>query len=153
MWVSVLLHLELKRSFKTDGGIHIAIFGLKYVNTKSRNMFRRKLQGSSVRRVRPYHTHRRIISNISALAWVSNPFLRLPITCIQFGFNYIQLIHISSGFKGQSKPNLLKQETSSLACLLRILFRMYDDETRKESWQDIEQRILRYVCLHGLQHS
>ena len=48
------------------------------------------------------------------------------------------------GFKGKSKPNLLKQETSSLACILRILFRMYSDEERKESWPDIEQRSLRY---------
>ena len=69
--------------------------------------------------------------------------LRLD-TRIQFGFNCHSIF---SGFKGQSKPNLLKQETSSLACLLRILFRMYADETRKESWQDIEQRILRYVSI------
>ncbi|CAB3982629.1 brefeldin A-inhibited guanine nucleotide-exchange 1 isoform X1 [Paramuricea clavata] len=56
-----------------------------------------------------------------------------------------------AGFKGQSKPNLLKQETSSLACLLRILFRMYDDETRRDSWQDVEQRMLR-ICNEALQH-
>ena len=48
------------------------------------------------------------------------------------------------GFKGQSKPNLLKQETSSLACLIRILFRMYHDESRKESWDEVEQKMLRY---------
>ncbi|XP_062506854.1 brefeldin A-inhibited guanine nucleotide-exchange protein 1-like isoform X3 [Corticium candelabrum] len=30
-----------------------------------------------------------------------------------------------AGFRGKSKPNLLKQETTSLSCALRILFRMY----------------------------
>ena len=47
------------------------------------------------------------------------------------------------GFKGKSKPNLLKQETSSLACCLRILFRMYVDENRRDSWEEIQQRLLR----------
>ena len=49
----------------------------------------------------------------------------------------------SLGFKGKSKPNLLKQETSSLACCLRILFRMYVDENRRDSWEEIQQRLLR----------
>lgn len=48
------------------------------------------------------------------------------------------------GFKGKSKPNLLKQETSSLACMLRILFKMYSDEDRRESWPDVEERSVRY---------
>jgi len=56
---------------------------------------------------------------------------------------------MKAGFKGKSKPNLLKQETSSLACILRILFRMYSDEERKESWPDIEQRSLR-ICKEAL---
>ncbi|XP_046857766.1 brefeldin A-inhibited guanine nucleotide-exchange protein 1-like [Xenia sp. Carnegie-2017] len=54
-----------------------------------------------------------------------------------------------AGFKGQSKPNLLKQETSSLACLLRILFRMYDDVARKESWEGVEEKVLR-ICDEAL---
>ncbi|XP_053309569.1 brefeldin A-inhibited guanine nucleotide-exchange protein 2-like [Spea bombifrons] len=54
-----------------------------------------------------------------------------------------------AGFKGKSKPNLLKQETSSLACCLRILFRMYTDEERRGSWGDIEQRLLN-VCSEAL---
>ncbi|XP_075427392.1 brefeldin A-inhibited guanine nucleotide-exchange protein 2 [Ascaphus truei] len=54
-----------------------------------------------------------------------------------------------AGFKGKSKPNLLKQETSSLACGLRILFRMYTDESRKDSWEDIQQRLLN-VCSEAL---
>ncbi|XP_035512500.1 brefeldin A-inhibited guanine nucleotide-exchange protein 2 [Morone saxatilis] len=47
-----------------------------------------------------------------------------------------------AGFKGKSKPNLLKQETSSLACSLRILFRMYSDHQLLDSWPDIQTRLL-----------
>ncbi|KAG7235225.1 hypothetical protein INR49_030628 [Caranx melampygus] len=47
-----------------------------------------------------------------------------------------------AGFKGKSKPNLLKQETSSLACSLRILFRMYSDPQLQDSWTDIQTRLL-----------
>lgn len=54
-----------------------------------------------------------------------------------------------AGFKGKSKPNLLKQETSSLACCLRILFRMYTDPQRQDSWNVIEQRLLT-VCSEAL---
>lgn len=50
-----------------------------------------------------------------------------------------------TGFKGKAKPNLLKQETQSLACLFRILFRMYNDETRKDAWPEVENRLVRYV--------
>lgn len=50
-----------------------------------------------------------------------------------------------SGFKGKSKPNLLKQETSSLACSLRILFRMYSDRQLQDSWPDIQTRLLLWV--------
>lgn len=32
-----------------------------------------------------------------------------------------------AGFKGKDKPNLLSQEKASLACALRILFRMYSE--------------------------
>uniref|UniRef100_A0A8C5HP85 SEC7 domain-containing protein n=1 Tax=Gouania willdenowi TaxID=441366 RepID=A0A8C5HP85_GOUWI len=50
-----------------------------------------------------------------------------------------------AGFKGKSKPNLLKQETSSLACGLRILFRMYTDEHRRDAWEEVQRRLLN-VC-------
>uniref|UniRef100_A0A3B5LQ26 ADP ribosylation factor guanine nucleotide exchange factor 1 n=1 Tax=Xiphophorus couchianus TaxID=32473 RepID=A0A3B5LQ26_9TELE len=50
-----------------------------------------------------------------------------------------------AGFKGKSKPNLLKQETSSLACGLRILFRMYTDESRQGAWEEVQRRLLN-VC-------
>ncbi|XP_020613851.1 brefeldin A-inhibited guanine nucleotide-exchange protein 1-like [Orbicella faveolata] len=56
---------------------------------------------------------------------------------------------MKAGFKGKSKPNLLKQETSSLACMLRILFKMYGDEERKDSWPEVEQRSVR-ICKDAL---
>ncbi|KAL3063881.1 hypothetical protein OYC64_000243 [Pagothenia borchgrevinki] len=54
-----------------------------------------------------------------------------------------------AGFKGKSKPNLLKQETSSLACSLRILFKMYSDRQLQDSWPDIQTRLL-LVCSEAL---
>lgn len=53
---------------------------------------------------------------------------------------------VSAGFKGKSKPNLLKQETSSLACGLRILFRMYTDESRQDAWEEVQRRLLKYAA-------
>uniref|UniRef100_A0A915I2T7 SEC7 domain-containing protein n=1 Tax=Romanomermis culicivorax TaxID=13658 RepID=A0A915I2T7_ROMCU len=46
-----------------------------------------------------------------------------------------------AGFKGKSKPNLIKQETQSLACLLRILFSMYMDENRSGHLAEIKNRL------------
>uniref|UniRef100_A0A3B3BQC5 ADP-ribosylation factor guanine nucleotide-exchange factor 1 (brefeldin A-inhibited) n=1 Tax=Oryzias melastigma TaxID=30732 RepID=A0A3B3BQC5_ORYME len=54
-----------------------------------------------------------------------------------------------AGFKGKSKPNLLKQETSSLACGMRILFRMYTDESRQDAWEEVQRRLLN-VCSEAL---
>ena len=48
-----------------------------------------------------------------------------------------------AGFKGKAKPNLLKQETQSLACVLRILFRMYMDDTRTDVWNEVQERLVR----------
>ncbi|KAK2519843.1 Arfgef1 [Columba livia] len=56
-----------------------------------------------------------------------------------------------AGFKGKSKPNLLKQETSSLACGLRILFRMYMDESRTSAWEEVQHRLLN-VCSEALSY-
>ncbi|KAJ8376633.1 hypothetical protein SKAU_G00072130 [Synaphobranchus kaupii] len=54
-----------------------------------------------------------------------------------------------AGFKGKSKPNLLKQETSSLACGLRILFRMYTDDSRQPAWDEVQKRLLN-VCSEAI---
>nr|XP_015810725.2 brefeldin A-inhibited guanine nucleotide-exchange protein 1 isoform X1 [Nothobranchius furzeri]XP_054607136.1 brefeldin A-inhibited guanine nucleotide-exchange protein 1 isoform X1 [Nothobranchius furzeri] len=56
-----------------------------------------------------------------------------------------------AGFKGKSKPNLLKQETSSLACGLRILFRMYTDERRRDAWEEVQRRLLN-VCSEAVSY-
>ncbi|NXT99752.1 BIG1 protein, partial [Buphagus erythrorhynchus] len=61
------------------------------------------------------------------------------------------MLGIRVGFKGKSKPNLLKQETSSLACGLRILFRMYMDESRTSAWEEVQQRLLN-VCSEALSY-
>ncbi|XP_011503238.1 PREDICTED: brefeldin A-inhibited guanine nucleotide-exchange protein 1 [Ceratosolen solmsi marchali] len=47
-----------------------------------------------------------------------------------------------AGFRGSIKPNLLKQETQSLACALRILFKMYSDEMHRADWQLVESRLV-----------
>ncbi|KAH8378040.1 hypothetical protein KR093_008657 [Drosophila rubida] len=54
-----------------------------------------------------------------------------------------------AGFKGSVKPNLLKQETASLACVLRIFFKMYGDENRRSDWPGIEQELVQ-VCKEAL---
>lgn len=56
-----------------------------------------------------------------------------------------------AGLKGAVKPNLLKQEATSLACTLRILFKMYSDEARSADWQDIEARLIG-VCQEALEY-
>ncbi|XP_053393840.1 brefeldin A-inhibited guanine nucleotide-exchange protein 1-like isoform X3 [Mercenaria mercenaria] len=58
---------------------------------------------------------------------------------------------VNSSFKGKAKPNLLKQETQSLACLFRILFRMYNDEARKDAWPDVENKLVS-VCHSSLEY-
>ena len=47
-----------------------------------------------------------------------------------------------SGFIGNAKPNLLKQETQSLSCCLRIMFRLYFDKARSDCWDEIETKLL-----------
>ena len=56
-----------------------------------------------------------------------------------------------AGFKGSAKPNLLKQETQALACVLRILFKMYSDENRERNWPEIEKRLIS-VCKEALEY-
>ncbi|XP_046396224.1 brefeldin A-inhibited guanine nucleotide-exchange protein 1 isoform X2 [Ischnura elegans] len=56
-----------------------------------------------------------------------------------------------AGFKGSLKPNLQLQETQSLACVLRILFKMYMDERRREAWPLIQRRLI-HVCREALEY-
>ncbi|MPC12608.1 Brefeldin A-inhibited guanine nucleotide-exchange protein 1 [Portunus trituberculatus] len=55
----------------------------------------------------------------------------------------------ASAHNGSVKPNLLKQETQSLACALRILFRMLADPSREEEWP--QERLIS-VCRSGLEY-
>lgn len=56
-----------------------------------------------------------------------------------------------AGYKGSAKPTLLKQETQSLACSLRILFKMYCDEGREQHWPVIETKLIS-VCQEALEY-
>ena len=62
-------------------------------------------------------------------------------------WHFYLIIDVDIGFKGNSKPNLLKQETQSLACILRILYRMYSDESRRDYWQQVQEKLIKYVDL------
>lgn len=90
--------------------------------------------------------------------FMSTPHLFKLLDCLQESHSFAKAFNSNNeqrtalwraGFKGKSKPNLLKQETSSLACCLRILFRMYTDPQRQDSWNVIEQRLLT-VCSEAL---
>lgn len=56
-----------------------------------------------------------------------------------------------AGFKGKAKPNLLKQETQSLSCCLRILFRLNSDSSRSRDFEVIHAKLIG-VCSDALQH-
>uniref|UniRef100_L7M2N7 Putative brefeldin a-inhibited guanine nucleotide-exchange protein 1 n=1 Tax=Rhipicephalus pulchellus TaxID=72859 RepID=L7M2N7_RHIPC len=56
-----------------------------------------------------------------------------------------------AGFRGNVKPNLLTQEAQSLACVLRILFRMYRDDGRQEAWHTVQDRLIG-VCREALEY-
>ena len=51
---------------------------------------------------------------------------------------------IISGFKGKTLPNLQKQETNSLLCSLRILYKVYCDHTRVDDWSKTEVYLHRF---------
>jgi len=56
-----------------------------------------------------------------------------------------------AGFKGKDKPNLLKHETMSLACIFRILFKMLSDPGRENCYAQTQERLLK-VCHEALQY-
>ncbi|CAF4312114.1 unnamed protein product, partial [Rotaria sp. Silwood2] len=65
-----------------------------------------------------------------------------------------------AGYRGKAKPNLLTQETHSIACAFRILFRLYTDPKRNDSMDVLKRRILKlahtsleyYVTLQSESH-
>lgn len=50
-----------------------------------------------------------------------------------------------------SPPAAPPQEAQSLACVLRILFRMYRDEGRQDAWHTVQDRLIG-VCREALQY-
>ena len=64
----------------------------------------------------------------------------------QFNCNHEQRNLLwKAGFKGKEKPNLLKHETQSLACMLRILFKMLNDDSRRDSYATTQKRLDKFV--------
>ena len=53
-----------------------------------------------------------------------------------------------AGFHGNAKPNLMSQESQSLSLALRILFRIYEDEDRRNDWNAVEKEIQRYEIFY-----
>eukprot|EP00730_Choanoeca_flexa_P014367 TRINITY_DN6260_c0_g1_i1.p1 TRINITY_DN6260_c0_g1~~TRINITY_DN6260_c0_g1_i1.p1 ORF type:complete len:1256 (+),score=488.56 TRINITY_DN6260_c0_g1_i1:453-3770(+) len=85
--------------------------------------------------------------------------LLLLLECLLKSYNFAHTFNANdelrtalwqAGFmRNRSKPNLLKQETTSLGCSLRILFRMYEAEARQDMWESVETRI-EEVCTQTL---
>ncbi|CAG9761800.1 unnamed protein product [Ceutorhynchus assimilis] len=82
---------------------------------------------------------------------LSSPHLLKLTECLQQSHRFAKAFNLNheqrnllwkAGYRGSVKPNLLKQETQSLACLLRILFKMYCDEGRREHWHVIEEKLM-----------
>ncbi|KAF7418085.1 brefeldin A-inhibited guanine nucleotide-exchange protein 2 [Vespula maculifrons] len=46
----------------------------------------------------------------------------------------------------KSETGLLNQEIQSLACALRILFKMYSDEAHRNDWVKVESRLVEVAC-------
>ncbi len=52
----------------------------------------------------------------------------------------ILMLHL--GFRGRTRPNLLRQETTSIMCAIRILYHLLSDENRSSDYDTIESRLL-----------
>ncbi|KRY36959.1 Brefeldin A-inhibited guanine nucleotide-exchange protein 1 [Trichinella spiralis] len=70
-------------------------------------------------------------------------FLILPLQQQLFAF---------LGFSGNRKPHLWKQETQSLACWLRIMFRIYSDDTKDDQCVERAQKCLIDICVDVLNY-
>ncbi|KRZ20127.1 Brefeldin A-inhibited guanine nucleotide-exchange protein 1 [Trichinella pseudospiralis] len=71
----------------------------------------------------------------------------------QFNTNHTQRNLLwKSGFSGNRKPHLWKQETQSLACWLRIMFRIYSDDTKDDQCVEHAQKCLIDTCVDVLNY-
>jgi brefeldin A-inhibited guanine nucleotide-exchange protein len=83
---------------------------------------------------------------------LSSEHLFLLVDCLLKSFEFARQFNCNAeqrnilwkaGFKGKDKPNLLKHETQSLACIFRILFKMFNDETRRNKHEQIQERLVK----------
>lgn len=91
---------------------------------------------------------------------LNNEQLFMLVDCLEESYEFSRQFNCNSeqrnvlwkaGFKGKEKPNLLKHETQSLACILRILFKMFNDESRRDYKMKIQQRLIK-ICKNALQY-
>ncbi|XP_059351895.1 brefeldin A-inhibited guanine nucleotide-exchange protein 2-like isoform X2 [Daphnia carinata] len=82
--------------------------------------------------------------------FMSTEHLLLMVDCLAKSHNFARQFNTNStqrnvlwkaGFRGSVRPNLLKQETQSLACAMRILFRLYHDEGRQNEWTMVADKL------------
>ena len=68
--------------------------------------------------------------------------------------NSILLCYIvNTGFRRRTKPNLLRQETSSILTIFRILYHLLEDENRIDDYHRVEEKLLRYLnCLYECEY-
>ncbi|CAI8039439.1 Brefeldin A-inhibited guanine nucleotide-exchange protein 1 [Geodia barretti] len=59
---------------------------------------------------------------------------------------------MKAGFRGRTRPNLLRQETQSLVCSLRVLYHMLEDEEREESMTAVTRALGYFLLLSSEMH-
>ncbi|KAJ2944176.1 hypothetical protein O0L34_g18153 [Tuta absoluta] len=86
---------------------------------------------------------------------LSSPHLLRLVECLMCSHRFAKTFNTNhaqrnvlwkANFKGSVKPNMLKQETQSLACVMRILFKMYGDESRQEHWSEVQKSLITICC-------
>ncbi|CAG9087309.1 Brefeldin A-inhibited guanine nucleotide-exchange protein 1 [Plutella xylostella] len=86
---------------------------------------------------------------------LSSPHLLRLVECLMCSHRFAKTFNTNNAqrnilwkanFKGSVKPNMLKQETQSLACVLRILLKMYSDEARRDSWPAVQTSLITICC-------
>lgn len=86
---------------------------------------------------------------------LSSPHLLRLVECLMCSHRFAKRFNLNNAqrnvlwkanFKGSVKPNMLKQETQSLACVMRILFKMYSDEGRRDHWPAVQKSLIGICC-------
>lgn len=91
---------------------------------------------------------------------LSSPHLLRLVECLMCSHRFAKTFNTNNAqrnvlwkanFKGSVKPNMLKQETQSLACVFRILFKLYSDEARRDHWPAVQKNLIG-VCCEALEY-